>query len=64
MQITWTSCAERMPPDGEDEAVIAIADLHGDRPFITDAWTMNNSKLVLWHKWTPYTKEKWEALNK
>ena len=60
-EITWTNCAEKMPPD--------------DLDIIIDTWTGHKFKSVGWilkhevnafglanFKWTPYTPEKWEEL--
>ena len=62
-EITWTNCAEKMPPD--------------DLDIIIDTWTGHKFKSVGWilkhevnafglanFKWTPYTPEKWKELNK
>ena len=62
MQITWTNCAEQMPPDDKD--VIC-------KSYVTDG-SIKYTKVVgalfkltteNW-QWTEFTKEKWEALNK
>jgi len=62
-KITWTNCADAMPPD--DELVIVRT------------WTGHFIKLTKYalepsvnlygaenYKWTPYTPEKWKELNK
>lgn len=62
MDINWIKCSDRMPADDMD-AVIAKADLHEDRPFRTDGYTMNHCKTVDWHEWTPYDEATWNELN-
>ena len=59
MQITWTNCAEQMPPDHIDVIVKA----NGYETIHT------GSDLKAWlgieHvQWTEFTEEKWEELNK
>lgn len=49
MYINWIKCSDRMPADDMDD-VIAKADLHDDRPFRTDGYTMNHSTTE-WHAW-------------
>lgn len=69
MQITWTNCAEQMPPNtmkfkliyrvnseitfGFGTAFNVIADIH-------PRWEEVKCKF----EWTPYTDEKWKELNK
>lgn len=58
-EITWTNCADKMPPDGW--------------VIIEDSWGMERTNTLksdygicvdLDAKWTEFTKEKWEELNK
>jgi len=63
MQIIWTNCAEQMPPDDES----FIIEING-----TLFWAGaigNRLKEMIDHykdsaRWTEFTEEKWEELNK
>jgi len=66
-EITWTNCADEMPPD-DDTYVIAIV---GDSKPDSVAGSLVRSEYLKWHHWsmvsviwTPYTPEKWKGLNK
>ena len=68
MQITWTNCADKMPPD-ENIKIIAIF-LPSGKHMINYGHILNSVLRIInrntehnW-KWTPYTQEKWEYLNK
>lgn len=62
MTITWTNCAERMPP-------------HDETDIIVETWTCNHYRIKAWilHmesaqfvkencKWHPFTEEAWREL--
>ena len=59
-EITWTNCAEKMPPD--DIGTVIMNDINGCllfkalRPILPKELS---DKL----RWTPYTPEKWDHLN-
>lgn len=65
MQITWTNCADEMPPDGDSEIIIGRVD--DPAVILTPAneiyYDMDSNKRNEW-QWTEYTQEKWEYLNK
>lgn len=65
MQITWTNCAEQMPPDYE-----IIIQYKNDAPKLFDGSRFTEQlarlfpQLMRDTKWTEFTEEKWKALNK
>lgn len=64
MQITWISCAEKMPPDDDTKIILLYAGSHPT--VITGKWfkSYQTRRAMYEPKWTKYTQEKWEALNK
>lgn len=56
--ITWTNCAEQMPPDDAEIIVHAFGCHTRHLGADLQVW-----KLYDHIYWTPYTKEKWEDLN-
>ena len=66
MQITWTNCADEMPPDDKTLVIVNIADKQttintGHKLHILCQPT---SKLFKVTKWCHYTPEKWKGLTK
>lgn len=62
MQITWTNCAEKMPP--YDHSVAVMVRLIGDKDIIcSESKSVNRLNVDDGYEWTEYTKEKWEELN-
>ena len=61
MQITWTNCAEKMPPDDIRVILMPI-----NFPITTTGlkYYLQGKRGFLDYKWTPYTPKKWEELNK
>lgn len=64
LQITWTNCTEQMPPS-TGEIIIKSDSEQRVAEFIK----LDTENCVFFHsdvtwQWTPYTPEKWEALNK
>ena len=66
MQITWTNCAERMPPDDNTE-IIVLSSADGEYHKLTGAFL--NGPLqkkygvrLAEELWTLYTPEKWKEL--
>lgn len=63
-QIQWTKCSERMPPNGVE---LILRDIDGClliRVFEITETAKNHLLNKFEFKWTPYTDEKWEELNK
>lgn len=61
MQITWTNCADEMPP--ETTRVILRPK---EFPIATTGlsyFLVNNTEDRRFWEWTEFTKEKWEKLN-
>jgi len=59
-EITWTNCAEQVPPNGLRVIIHAYGEY---MKFVWDADMLNHiasSKT----NWTPYIEEKWKELNK
>ena len=65
MQITWTNCADAMPPD--DETEIIIRHVEDKELILTPAnevfYDIDTLYKDVW-EWTEFTEEKWEELNK
>ena len=65
MNIEWTNCMERFPP--HEQVIIryqqGAAKLF-DGTKITDSFARLFPNLLRDAVWTPFTKEKWEFLNK
>ena len=65
-EITWTNCADKMPPDGW--ARIIFRDSNSAKPIVLYAHSVydfkNNNTLKPSAEWTPHTPEKWKELNK
>jgi len=63
MQITWTNCAEQMPPDDGDFGLILRDSVGTSRT--TGSYVHYDYGVVidLDAEWTEFTKEKWEELN-
>lgn len=61
-EITWHNCAEQMPPDDVILNDIGGCILIHKKGGLTmyENILLNNFEF----RWTPYTKEKWEELNK
>ena len=65
MKIEWTRCAEKMPP-----ATQIIVQYMQDKPELFDGSRINEQLAKLFPqlmrdtKWTRYTPETWEELNK
>lgn len=71
-EITWTNCAERMPPktttiivkSSTDKAFISIGyELHAHKLAYCRSYGTNDMFNSYEYKWTPYTPEKWKELN-
>lgn len=63
MKITWTNCAEQMPPDDRCESIIKLPGGYY-KSINRDIWNekhLYGTGLIFW---TPYTPEKWNELNK
>ena len=62
-EITWTNCAEKMPPDDRTRIIVKVYDGH-----IIDhgSWFKKYERTLIKDlaKWTSYTSEKWKWLNK
>lgn len=63
MQITWTNCAEQMPPDDETEIILRCYGILTHTNGMT-ALRVHLNPYAGYTKWTEYTEEKWEYLNK
>lgn len=65
MNIEWTLCSERMPPDEQ-----IIVRYQSDKPKLFDGSKISDSLARLFPDlmrktaWTEFTKEKWEFLNR
>lgn len=59
-EITWTNCADEMPPD--DELLPIILYDMGNLSVINAAWLHCINKPNA--KWCEHTPEKWKELNK
>jgi len=66
MQITWTNCADKMPPYNSDVVIHKFtysSVVHKDAgEFLSDKTLQYGTRE--YKEWTPYSKEKWEELNK
>jgi len=65
-EITWTNCAEQMPPDDETEILIRPINDNSElilSPAIEVFYDIDAVYKDMW-EWTEFTKEKWEELNK
>lgn len=62
MQVTWTNCADQMPPDDVILNDIGGCILIHKKSELTmyESILLNNFAF----RWTPYTEEKWEELTK
>ncbi len=64
MNITWTNCADEMPPD--DETEIIIRHVEDKEPILTPAnevfYDIDTLYKECW-EWTEFTPEKWKHLN-
>lgn len=64
MQITWTNCADEMPPDDDTLVIIrwGVLEQHRIEPG-SDSHKLLEEKEVFNNRyWTLYTSEKWEKL--
>lgn len=59
-EITWTNCADKMPPDDDSYLIIKLV---GGIDLTQVIRGSQMPKLGNWN-WTPYTPEKWKELNK
>ena len=58
IEITWTNCADEMPPDGMRVIILAFGE------YMKMTWCGELSRVASNKtEWTPYTDEKWEELN-
>ena len=62
MQITWTNCAEKLPSN-TDKVIVSYKDGY-PRLVIGSALCQWVRRGEVYFKWTEFTKEKWEELNK
>ena len=64
-EITWTNCADEMPPD--DNTEIIIRHIEDKEPILTPAnevfYDIDTLYKECW-EWTEFTEEKWESLKK
>ena len=64
-EITWTNCADEMPPD--DNTEIIIRHIEDKEPILTPAnevfYDIDTLYKECW-EWIEFTPEKWEKLNK
>ena len=62
-EITWTNCAEKMPPYDANYLIIfrEVASGLFDK---NNGAHMNLARMKYLYDWTPYTPEKWKELNK
>lgn len=68
MNIEWTNCSDWMPPDDETKIIVMYGGVMIDR-FTSNIFhaACELSKKVNGEtdiKWTEFTKEKWEFLNR
>jgi len=66
MNIEWTLCSERMPPDKPGNPII-VKFQNGKLVKMSARWFLNavvNRTNIDVVEWTPYTPEKWKELNK
>lgn len=63
-EITWTNCAEKMPPD--DSGTVIYNPIGTVILFHVEVVNGSFVQLMELHpmRWTEFTKEKWEELNK
>jgi hypothetical protein len=62
-EIIWTNCADEMPPNDEIRVIMWIYD--GCFVYAGNWFTKYERTLIADQaKWTLYTDEKWEELNK
>jgi len=63
--ITWTNCADEMPPDDDREILIRKVGCVDSiqTPANEIYYDINDEELHRW-EWAPYTPEAWEELNK
>lgn len=60
-EITWTNCADAMPPD---EGLFIICGVKFQYINMLTGRDIHNLLNFRAFKWTPYTPEKWKELNK
>lgn len=63
MKITWTNCADKMPPDDPNYLII-FSEIDSGLFDKNNGAHMNLCRTKHLYAWTEFTKEKWEALNK
>ena len=61
--ITWTKCADEMPPDDKNFKLI-FREIASGRFEENDGFHMNLTRMKYLFEWTPYTPEAWEELNR
>lgn len=66
-KITWTNCADEMPPDDANKVISVVGD---SKPYAVSG-SLVRSEYLRWKNvsyvpvtWTEFTEEKWEGLNK
>ena len=64
MNIEWTLCSERMPQNNPNITVIVRRHDAIEFYFKQSANILRNLDDRTKWEWTPYTKEKWEFLNR
>jgi len=71
MNIEWTNCSERMPPD-DTKLIVTLTEIFRKKGYEYNIWPSNELKSELIDRkswvphtyWTPFTQEKWEFLNR
>lgn len=63
--ITWTNCADQMPPDDESRYIFTnlIYNIEAT-PLIYTGHSVNKLGFLDGDAWTEYTPEKWKELSK
>ena len=66
-EITWTNCADEMPPDDATRVISAVGD---SKPYAVSG-SLVRAEYLRWKNvsyvpvtWTEFTPEKWEELKK
>lgn len=63
MNIEWTPCSERMPPDDDTQVIVRTSKYHVLLRK-ESAKCVRCYMLPSQYEWTEFTKEKWEFLNR
>ena len=66
MTITWTKCADEMPPDDSPFKLIILRDINSPIKTLSRlySWRLKMLRNANKYEWTPYTHEVWDELDR